>query len=263
VKQITYIALVLVLTAGAALCASISIDGPDRYAMLEGQTYAITWRSDGIETVSVVAYGDLTPLGTASRGDFSIVIAENVPAATGRVEWKTPWIDAKSFFIKLKAYGSDGSSIDSTARGYGFRPAVLAKRTRDGIYLDLHKPVNHRIYVQKDGRITHAYLSSSSENYLWRPANVHPSKPHDHAGVYRVLSKTRSHWSTMFNVEMPWAMRYHGGHFIHATIPRLYSLLGSPASNGCNRMTMKDARELYMMTPIGTRVEVIGPPDPS
>jgi len=74
-----------------------------------------------------------------------------------------------------------------------------------------------------------------------------------------VLEKKRSHWSTLFNVRMPWAMRYHGGHYIHATSPNLYRLLGRPASHGCNRLTHRDARELYQTTPLGTRVEVVGP----
>jgi len=54
-------------------------------------------------------------------------------------------------------------------------------------------------------------------------------------------------------------MRYLSGHFIHATSPNLYKFLGEPASHGCNRLTKTDAKALYDATPLGTRVEVIGP----
>lgn len=58
---------------------------------------------------------------------------------------------------------------------------------------------------------------------------------------------------------MRYSLRYHGGHYIHATTRNYYSALGQPASHGCNRLTLEDARALYLMTPIGARVEVIGP----
>jgi lipoprotein-anchoring transpeptidase ErfK/SrfK len=248
-----------VLATGQLLAQELSLTGPNREAMLEGETYPITWHANGLESISVVAHGTRTPLGDESRGDFEIVVAEGVPASDGMLGWRVPWIDAVEFFVKVKGYDHTGyvSSIDE--RGYGFRPITMANRTADGIYLDLHERTNQRLYVQKDGRITHAYVSSSSRNYLWLPPTRHLEIPHDHAGVFRVLQKIPHYWSRLFDVAMPYAMRYLGGHFIHATSPNLYYLLGEPASSGCNRMTLRDARELYQITPIGTRVEVIGP----
>ena len=238
----------------------ISITSPDRRAMLEGVQYKIDWKaSEQVESISVVAHGTNTPLGSESRGDFSIILAESVPADMKGVEWTVPWIDSVAFFIKLKAFDSKGEQIAVTERGYGFRPKILARRMADGIYLDLHERVNHRLYVQKNYDITHAYLSSSSRDYYWLPPNRHINAPHDHAGVYSVLEKKRLHHSRLFDVDMPYAMRYHTGHFIHATSPNLYPNLGGPASSGCNRMTEADAKELYYSTPLGTRVEVIGP----
>ena len=227
--------------------------------MREGETYTITWAADAIQSVSVVVYGTRTPRGTTSRGNFQIAAAEAVPAALGQLSWTVPWIDSVEFLVKAKGYNSLGYQVAMDERRYGFRPAVMANRTEDGIYLDLHERINQRVYVQKDSCLTRAYLSSSSENYLWLAPSRHSTKPHDHAGVFKVLEKKRSHWSTLFNVRMPWAMRYHGGHYIHATSPNLYRLLGRPASHGCNRLTHRDARELYQTTPLGTRVEVIGP----
>lgn len=260
-KYVVIVSLVLVwLAQGLVYAQEISITAPARFAMQEGEDYRIEWNTKGdVESVSVVAHGPRTPLGSESRGDFEIVIAESVPADQEDVDWTVPWIDAASFFIKLKGFDSEGKQVAITERGYGFRPEVMADRMEDGIFLDLHKQTDQRLYVQENYKITHAYLSSSSKDYYWLPASRHINAPHDHAGVYSVLEKKRLHHSRLFDVDMPYAMRYHSGHFIHATSPNLYINLGIPASSGCNRMTEKDARELYNMTPVGTRVEVIGP----
>lgn len=257
-----YAAVLLVslfLEATPSLAQTISITGPDRPGMLEGVTYAITWASEGIKSVSIVAHGVRTPLGTKSRGRFHIAVAEGIPAKPKRARWTVPWIDSIRFLVKLKGYNALGQLAAMDERRYSFRPAVLANRTKDGIYLDLHESRKQRLYVQKNYEIIRAYLSSSSESYRWRPPGDHSRVVHDHAGVFKVLEKKRVHWSTLFRVWMPWAMRYHGGHFIHGTSPNLYRLLGGPASHGCNRLTREHALELYRMTPLGTRVEVIGP----
>ncbi|HEY3298101.1 MAG TPA: L,D-transpeptidase, partial [Armatimonadota bacterium] len=214
--------------------------------------------SSGGEGVNVFIYGRRTPLGKTSRGDFIIPIAERIPPAQGLVAFTLPWIDSDKFFIKIKEYDGSGILIAAAEKEYRFRPAVLENRLKDGIYLDLHQRVNQRLYVQKDRRITHVYLCSSSENYRWLPPKSHPSVPHDHAGVFKVLDKKLDHYSKLYEVHMRWSMHYLSGHFIHATYPNLYRKLGRPASHGCNRLTRSDAEELYKATPTGTRVEVIG-----
>ncbi|MHB9038376.1 MAG: L,D-transpeptidase [Armatimonadota bacterium] len=241
------------------LAQEVLLTGPNREAMIEGDTYPITWDSDGMTSVRLVVHGTRTPLGIESRGDFEVVIAEEVPASNGVLDWTVPWIDSIEFLIKIEGYDSAGHVVATHERGYGFRPEVMANRTADGIYLDLHKRFDQRLYVQQGHRITHVYISSSSRNYHWLPPNGHISQPHDHAGVFRILDKIPDYWSRQYDVPMPYAMRYLSGHFIHATNPDYYDLLGAPASSGCNRMTQRDAKVLYDMTPIGTRVEVIGP----
>jgi lipoprotein-anchoring transpeptidase ErfK/SrfK len=245
--------------APAAWAQEIVITWPGERELVEGRTYTLEWLAGGASTVNILIDGMRTPLGAKSRGPFVIVLATGVPAAEGEYEFVLPWIDVIEFRIKIKGYDPSGYQVSIGERSYAFRPAVLADRTADGIYLDLHERTNQRLYVQKDRRITRVYLSSSSENYLWTAPDRHLKKPHDHAGVFKVLEKRRTHWSRLYQVQMPWSMRYHVGHYIHATSPNLYPLLGRPASHGCNRLTREDARELYEMTPIGTRVEVIGP----
>ena len=251
--------LLFALTGVEAHAQNLNLTAPNRDGLLEGHTTSIQWSSDGIKSVSLVAYGDRTRMGRKSRGSFAHTIASGVPAEQSVVSWEVPWIDARTFSIKVKGYDSTGQVVATDERRYYFRPEVLAERLKDGIYLDLHRPNRQRLYVQRDNRITRVYLTTSSANYHWVPPGRHIKKSHDHAGVFKVLSKSPNHWSTLYDVPMRWAMRYHGGHYVHATSRNLYDELGDPASHGCNRMTRRDAKELYRMTPIGFRVEVIGP----
>jgi len=254
------VAMVLLLAAiGSTAAQTLSITGPSRNGMLEGETYDITWYAEGLRSVTVVVYGTKTPLGTALRGRFTIIVSKPVPAENGIVRWTVPWIDSIAFGLKIKGYDDLGQLRATDERTYRFRPAVMADRLADGIYIALHRRSNQRLYVQRNQRITRAYLCSSSQNYRWVPAGVHPSTPHDHYGVFKVQEKTTLHWSNEYQLPMPYALRYHGGHFIHATSRNMYRYLGRPASHGCNRLTRHDAMELFKMTPVGTRVEVIGP----
>lgn len=255
----TFLLVLILFVSASAHAQSISITRPDSDVLTEGSKYNITWTSKGVDKVIIIVYGERTPVGAVPRGVFRDVISDGVPADNGFVQWKVPWIDSDTFFVKANGYDSAGKLVASTERGYNFRPAILKNRKADGIYLDLHKRTDQRLYVQKDREIIHIYLTTSSENYYWVPRNVHPKKPHDHAGVYKVLEKSPDHYSKLFKVHMFWSMRHLGGHFIHATSRNLYRDLGQSASHGCNRLTKYDAHELYKNTPVGTRVEVIGP----
>ena len=250
--------LVLIVSA-SALAQDMYINGPEQAELIEGQTYVAVWNAGGAETVDISLVGTCTPLGAKSRGAFEVIIAKGIPAVECEYSFKLPWVDAVKLALRIVGRDGAGKRVSAGEREYRFRPAVLANRTEDGIYLDLHQKANQRLYVLKDGAITRVYLSSSSMRYSWRSRNSHPETPHDHAGVFKVISKSPKAYSRLYEVSMPWAMQYLSGHFIHATSPNFYRLLGRPASHGCNRLTREDARALYQVTPIGTRVEVIGP----
>lgn len=81
-------------------------------------------------------------------------------------------------------------------------------------------------------------------------------------GQFSILSKERRHWSTIYGVWMPYAMRVVGGIFIHElpvrTSGEQYGAdqLGSPASGGCIRVGVGSARQLYNWAPVGTTVVI-------
>ncbi len=257
-------ALILLLIISAGLVKSdvygqsLYVTWPVQAEVVEGEIFTLEWSAGGAETVVVAISGTCTPVGGKSRGDFNFLMGK-VPAAQSTLSFKMPWVDSLVFSVKVKAYDGAGKLLGVESKEYRFRPAVLANRKADGIYIDLHLRINQRLYVQKDEKLSRVYLTTSSAAYNWVYSGKSPRRIHDHAGVFNILSKSKYHWSSQFNVAMRWAMRYHEGHFIHATTRTQYHLLGRPASHGCNRLALEDAKELYETTPLGTRVEVIGP----
>ncbi len=256
---VAVLALVIVLIPVAVSAQDVYFNAPLQAELTEGQTYSVEWLAGGAETVDILICGTRTPLGGRPRGDFEIPAATKVTAVQGVQTITIPWIDSLKFFIRIISRDGAGKKVSSAQREFRFRPAVLADRPDDGIYVDLHQKTNQRLFVESGGVITKACICSSSMNYSWMPPNVHPKTPHDHAGVYKVISRQRTAYSKLYEVEMPWALQYLSGHFIHATSPPLYKLLGRPASHGCNRLTREDAHALFDATPLGARVEIIGP----
>jgi peptidoglycan hydrolase-like protein with peptidoglycan-binding domain len=80
-------------------------------------------------------------------------------------------------------------------------------------------------------------------------------------GRYQVTRKSRRSWSVPYRVWLPWATYFVRGIAFHQS----QSVPVTPVSHGCVRVTAADARWLYGLTPVGTKVRVIArslPPPP-
>jgi peptidoglycan hydrolase-like protein with peptidoglycan-binding domain len=80
-------------------------------------------------------------------------------------------------------------------------------------------------------------------------------------GRFQVTRKSRRSWSVPYRVWLPWATYFVRGIAFHQSrhVPV------TPVSHGCVRVTAADARWLYALTPVGTKVRVIArslPPPP-
>lgn len=75
-------------------------------------------------------------------------------------------------------------------------------------------------------------------------------------GTFRVQSRSRDHWSTLFDTAMPFALFFHGGQAVHySAYFRRDGYAG--ASHGCvNLRDRAKAEWLFDHAPIGTRVHV-------
>ena len=84
-------------------------------------------------------------------------------------------------------------------------------------------------------------------------------------GVYEVfehvtsseMKGTNTDGSTYDDPNVPWASYFNGGDALHGFVRATY---GSPQSNGCVEMSISDAAATWPYTPIGTLVNVEGPP---
>lgn len=84
------------------------------------------------------------------------------------------------------------------------------------------------------------------------------------AGDYSVKTKEAKHLSSIGNTWMPWSMQFYGNFFIHgwptyqngADVPPGYS-------GGCIRLSTADAKTLFSLVRINTRVHVTGGTLPS
>lgn len=248
--------LIALLIAQNVLAApSLSVDWPSDEQIIQGETYSFSWTATGLARVKITTTGDLTDIPEHDRGQFRYVITDS--PGSGSASWKAPFLDTITFKITARGFNRDGKEVASDEQTYTFRPSLLKDRHDDGIYIDVRDETRQRLYVLRGDKLTHAYLTSGSRNSDYYPRNVHPDKPHDHDGVFSVLDNHEVWHSKLFDVDMYWAMRYWNGHFIHGTYPNEYSKLGRPASSGCNRLEKEQAKELYDMTPVGTRVEII------
>ncbi len=77
------------------------------------------------------------------------------------------------------------------------------------------------------------------------------------AGLYKVNSKERRHFSGMGHVWMPWSLNFQGNFYIHG---ETYYPDGSPTSaqftGGCIRLFNKDAEKIYDQVETGTPILV-------
>ncbi len=73
------------------------------------------------------------------------------------------------------------------------------------------------------------------------------------AGLYKINTKTKNHFSSIGHVWMPWAMQFQGNFFIHG---ETYYDNGTPTSSqysgGCIRLKTEYAEKVYDLVSIGT-----------
>jgi hypothetical protein len=77
------------------------------------------------------------------------------------------------------------------------------------------------------------------------------------AGLYKIETKERTHYSTMGQVTQPWSMQFQGNFFIHGWP---YHDDGTPVatsfSGGCVRLADEDAKKVFDAVTIGTPILV-------
>ncbi|MFE0172935.1 L,D-transpeptidase [Streptomyces sp. NPDC059002] len=73
-------------------------------------------------------------------------------------------------------------------------------------------------------------------------------------GWQRIYWKNRDHFSTIYNVPMPYAQFFNGGQALHGTRADLFS----SGSGGCVNLALGDAKRLYALLAKGDRLHIWG-----
>jgi hypothetical protein len=112
----------------------------------------------------------------------------------------------------------------------------------DFIEADLSKMI---LRVYKNGEMSYEVpiLTKGREGSWWETP----------AGLYKINTKTKNHFSSIGHVWMPWAMQFQGNFFIHG---ETYYDDGTPTasqySGGCIRLKTEYAEKVYDLVSIGT-----------
>ena len=75
------------------------------------------------------------------------------------------------------------------------------------------------------------------------------------AGLWHVYLRKVDHWSTLYDVTMPYSQFFTGGIAFHAISGSVFS---PPGSHGCVNMRLKDAQALWKILQVGDPVHVTG-----
>jgi lipoprotein-anchoring transpeptidase ErfK/SrfK len=98
------------------------------------------------------------------------------------------------------------------------------------------------IEVDRSEQIMRVYVEDRL-HYVW-PVSTGRRGYSTPTGSYRPYSLKRMHYSSRYDdAPMPYSIFYRGGYAIHGTYA--VGRLGSPASHGCVRLHMSNARELF------------------
>ena len=101
------------------------------------------------------------------------------------------------------------------------------------------------VFITIDKSDQTMYVETLTDTYEW-PISAGRKGYNTPSGKYRPYLLKRLHYSKKYdNAPMPWSIFFHEGYAIHATgeVERL----GSPASHGCVRLELKNARWLYRL----------------
>lgn len=241
------------LVVAAQPCVEILSVG-DGEQVIEGEPAELLWQWAGdIASVRISCEYELCRLGGAFRGRGQRPLAGPLPN-TGFATWTPAWVDAPGFTLRLVGYDAAGRPIASAEKYVTLRPREA--RDLSGTFILILRD-RQRLYFFQDDRLVRMHIVSTAMPGYTTP-RMRPGTTRGGVRMGQIFYKDAHAWSRRYNCPMPYwmAVTSSGSHGIHATVPRAYRRLGRPASHGCIRQHLHDARILFGMVPVGTPVYV-------
>lgn len=102
------------------------------------------------------------------------------------------------------------------------------------------------------------YLNGSQQPaYVWRVSTAGIEGYRTPTGTFHPIRFERDGYSEKFKAPMPWAVYFDTeGDAVHAATPGEIALLGRPASHGCVRLSLQNARRFFTLAQVN-RVTIV------
>ena len=222
--------------------------------LVEDEPAEVLWQWGGeIASVRISCEYELCPLGGRSRGREQKILAGPLPN-TGCAILTPAWVDAPGLTLRLTGYDAAGRPVASAEKYVTLRP----RQARDlrGTFIVILRD-RQRLYFFQDDKLVRMHIISTAMPGYTTP-RMAPGMVRGGLRMGQVFYKDAHAWSRRYKCPMPYwmAVTSTGSHGIHATVPRAYRRLGRPASHGCIRQHLHDARILFGMVKIGTPVYI-------
>ena len=224
--------------------------------VLEGSEVKIRWRAGGpISKVRVYYWYEQCRLGGKSRGSVGKLVGGGMVPNTGEYAWTVPWMDTYRLRVRIAGYDAQGGRLATDEIGLFFRPRQLAGLPKTCIAIIKER---QRMYYFEGGKVRRMHMVSTAARGYNTPTMRPGSHDRRRGQMGQVFRKSPSPRSRRYDVVMPYwlAITSTGSHGIHATTPRFYSRLGTPASHGCVRQHRADALILYGLVTVGIPVYI-------
>ncbi|MEK7061938.1 MAG: L,D-transpeptidase [Patescibacteria group bacterium] len=155
----------------------------------------------------------------------------------------------KETFVKTNASVNAMPTAQYVA---GIEKTVGISSSKRSIVISIAK---QRLYAYESENLKWVMVCSTASTGTNLPPDENMDEIHNHIGLFSVLGKQKNRYSILAKVAMPFALHYHGGHYIHAT--QETGLLGTPASHGCVRLRHSDAKQLFEWAKVDDQINII------
>lgn len=195
----------------------------------------------------LVALAIIATCGILCGSNLSYVVEKNSdPRKINRIITETtqskPQPAAVSVIPKNQPARTETAKQLSWLKPTPENPPVI-KEEQSGQKTVIVSIASQRLYAWENNRLRWTMICSTAPRSLSVPSGVELTGIHNHIGQFTILAKEKNKFSRAYNTPMPYALKFYGGHYIHATTE--ISRLGIPVSHGCVRLHPKDASKLF------------------
>jgi peptidoglycan hydrolase-like protein with peptidoglycan-binding domain len=267
VGRSVFVAPLLAIAVGATAFASAPAAAPTAARPATGVA--------GPATSGAVATRTEKPLTMRARGAWYSTATPLAARAAAGCSTGPRQREVESFIKRLGGFGTivvdgkqtstDCATIKRFQQRYGISPAagyageityIVSRRL---VRTDTKACTARKGYITFCVDLTHQTIFVlDGYKVIWKPTPTRTGMRggfQTPAGVYKIRFRNIREWSDPYEVWMPYWQRFYGGMGFHQTTTYLHNSFGS---HGCINLLPTDAKKLWSIGKIGTRVYIFG-----